>query len=109
VHGLTDELTRQAALPPSGRDLTVLVGSARLGLVDAGDNTPFITTRVAVSTRDVLATVTVVTSDGYSTTLVHEARREGATVTLTGCSAISNLDRAYCDPRLASYLDQQAP
>jgi len=108
VHGLTDELTRQAALPPSRRDLTALVGSADLGLPGSGDNTPVITTRVAVSTPDVLATVTVVTSNGYSTTLVHEARREGTTVALTGCSAISNLDRVYCDPRLASYLNRQA-
>jgi|GEM_PF-2618463 len=108
VHGLTNELTRQAARPPSRRDLAALVGSARLGLVGSGDNTPVITTRVAVSTADVLATVTVVTSDGYSTTLVHEARREGTTIALTGCSAISNLDQVYCDPRLASYLNQQA-
>ena len=105
VHGLTDELNRQAALPPSRRDLTALVGSAHLGLPGSGDNTPVITTRVAVSTPDVLATVTVVTSDGYSTTLVHEARREGTTVALTGCSAISNLDRVYCDPRLTALVE----
>ena len=106
VEGLTEELSRQAALPPSRRDLTALVGSARLGLADSPDATPVVTTRVAVSTPDVLATVTVVTSDGHSTTLVHEARPVGASVGIAGCSAISNLDGVTCDPTMRSYLTQ---
>jgi hypothetical protein len=106
VKGITEELSRQAALPPARRNLTALVGSARLGLAGSGDTTPVVTTRVAVSTPDILATVTVVTSDGHSTTLVHEARPVGATVGIAGCSAISNLDGVTCDPTMRSYLTQ---
>ena len=106
VTGVTEELSRQAALPPARRNLTALVGSARLGLAAPGDTTPVVTTRVAVSTPDILATVTVVTSDGHSTTLVHEARAVGGAVGIAGCSAISNLDGVTCDPTMRSYLTQ---
>jgi hypothetical protein len=108
VHGLVAELTRQAALTPTRRDLTALAGSARLGLAGSRDTTPVVATTVAVSAPDVLATVTVVTSDGHSTTLVHEARRQGSSIAITGCTAMTDLDAEHCDARLRGYLTQHA-